>query len=94
MLGDSTEIDEDLLRQSVLNTLIEEAAATNYSEKLDFGVTDQLVDEVIEIPQFQTDGQFDVRTFDRALGQMGVSRPGFREELKRDLIEYQGERSS
>ena len=90
MLGDSTAINEDLLRQSVLNTLIEEAAATNYSEKLDFGVTDQLVDEVIvEIPQFQTDGQFDVRPFDRALGQMGVSRLGFREELKRDLIEDQ-----
>jgi len=90
VLGDSTAIDEDLLRQSVLNTLIEEAAATGYSEKLDFGVTDQLIDNVIlEIPQFQTDGQFDVRTFDRALGQMGMSRLGFREELKRDLIEYQ-----
>ena len=90
VLGDSTAIDEDLLRQSVLNALIEEAAATGYSDKLDFGVTDQLVDNVIvEIPQFQTDGKFDVRTFDRALGQMGMSRLDFREELKRDLIEYQ-----
>ena len=90
VLGDSSAIDEDLLRQSVLNALIEEAAATGYSDKLDFGVTDQLVDNVIvEIPQFQTDGQFDVRTFDRALGQMGMSRLDFREELKRDLIEYQ-----
>ena len=83
-------LNEDLLRQSVLNALIEEAAATGYSDKLDFGVTDQLVDNVIvEIPQFQADGQFDVRTFDRALGQMGMSRLDFREELKRDLIEYQ-----
>ena len=66
MLGDSTAINEDLLRQSVLNALIE-TAATGYSDKLDFGVTDQLVDNVIvEIPQFQADGQFDVRTFDRA----------------------------
>ena len=90
VLGDSTAVDEDLLRQSVLNALIEEAAATGYADKLDFGVTDQLVDNVIvEIPQFQTDGQFDVRTFDRALGQMGMSRLDFREELKRDLIEYQ-----
>ena len=90
VLGDSTAINEDLLRQSVLNALIEEAAATGYSDKLDFGVTDQLVDNVIvEIPQFQADGQFDVRTFDRALGQMGMSRLDFREELKHDLIEYQ-----
>ncbi len=90
VLGDSTAINEDLLRQSVLNALIEEAAATGYSDKLDFGVTDQLVDNIIvEIPQFQADGQFDVRTFDRALGQMGMSRLDFREELKHDLIEYQ-----
>ncbi len=90
VLGDSTAINEDLLRQSVLNALIEEAAAIGYSDKLDFGVTDQLVDDVIvEIPQFQADGQFDVRTFDRALGQMGMSRLDFREELKHDLIEYQ-----
>ena len=90
VLGDSSAIDEDLLRQSVLNALMEEAAATGYSDKLDFGVTDQLVDDlIVEIPQFQTDGQFDVRTFDRALGQMGMSRLDFREELKRDLIEYQ-----
>jgi len=90
VLGDSTAIDEDLLRQSVLNALIEEAAATGYSEKLDFGVTDQLLDElIVGLPQFQIDGQFDVKIFDRALGQMGMSRLGFREELKRDLIEYQ-----
>ena len=90
VLGDSTVIDEDLLRQSVLNALIEEAAATGYSEKLDFGVTDLLVDNlIVGLPQFQIDGQFDVKIFDRALAQMGMSRLSFREELKRDLIEYQ-----
>ena len=46
VLGDSTAINEDLLRQSVLNALIEEAAATGYSDKLDFGVADQLVDNL------------------------------------------------
>ncbi len=90
ILGDPGAINEDLLRQSVLNALIEEASATRYSEKLAFGVTDQLVDQVIvEIPQFQTDGRFDPRLFDQAIGRMGMSRLGFREELKRNLIEYQ-----
>lgn len=90
LLGDSGAIDEDLLRQSVLNALVEEAATTSYSEKLAFGVTDQLVDQVIvEIPQFQTEGRFDPRTFDRAIGQMGMSRLDFRDELKGNLIEYQ-----
>ena len=90
ILGDPGAINEDLLRQSVLNALVEEAAATSYSAKLAFGGTDQLVDQVIvEIPQFQTDGQFDPRAFDRAIGQMGMSRLDFRDELKRNLIEYQ-----
>ena len=90
ILGDPSAVNEDLLRQSVLNALIEEAAATRYSQKLSFGVTDQLVDQVlVEIPQFQTDGRFDARLFDQAVGRMGMSRLGFREELKRNLIEYQ-----
>ncbi len=90
ILGDPGAINEDLLRQSVLNALVEEAAATSYSAKLAFGVTDQLVDQVIvEIPQFQTDDRFDPRAFDRAIGQMGMSRLDFRDELKRNLIEYQ-----
>ena len=90
ILGDPSAINEDLLRQSVLNALIEEASATRYSQRLSFGVTDQLVDQVlVEIPQFQSDGRFDARLFDQAVGRMGMSRLGFREELKRNLIEYQ-----
>ena len=90
ILGDPSAINEDLLRQSVLNALIEEASATRYSQKLSFGVTDQLVDQVlVEMPQFQTDRRFDARLFDQAVGRMGMSRLGFREELKRNLIEYQ-----
>lgn len=90
LLGDPTAINEDLLRQSVLNALVEEAAATSYSKKLAFAVTDQLIDQIIvEIPEFQTEGRFDPRAFDRAIGQMGVARLEFREELKRNLIEYQ-----
>ena len=90
ILGDPGAVDEDLLRKSVLNALIEEASATRYSQKLSFGVTDELVDQVIvEVPQFQTDGRFDARLFDQAIGRMGMSRLGFREELKRNLIEYQ-----
>ena len=77
ILGDPSAVNEDLLRQSVLNALIEEASATRYSQKLSFGVTDQLVDQVlVEIPQFQTDGRFDARLFDQAAGRMGMSRLG------------------
>ena len=90
ILGDPGSINEDLLRQSVLNSLIDEASVTHYSEKLEFGVTDQLVDQVlVNIPQFQSDGRFDARLFDQAIVRMGMSRLRFREELRRNLIEYQ-----
>ncbi|RZO76212.1 MAG: hypothetical protein EVA61_02395 [Litorivicinaceae bacterium] len=90
ILGDPSSINEDVLRQSVLNSLIDEASVTHYSEKLEFGVTDQLVDQVlVNIPQFQSDGRFDARLFDQAIIRMGMSRLRFREELRRNLIEYQ-----
>ena len=90
ILGDQTSVNEDLLRQSVLNALIQEASATYYAEQLAFGVSDQLIDQVIvEIPQFQIGGQFDVVAFDRAIAPMGMTRLSFREELRRNLTEYQ-----
>lgn len=90
VLGDPTAINEDLLRKSVLNSLIEEASTHYYAEMLSFGVAEQLIDQVIRgIPQFQTDGRFDATAFDRAIGPMGMSRLGFREELRRNLTSYQ-----
>ncbi len=90
VLGDPTAINEDLLRKSVLNVLIDEASAHYYAERLSFGVAEQLIDQVIRgIPQFQTDGRFDATAFDRAIGPMGMSRLGFREELRRNLTSYQ-----
>ena len=76
ILGDPGSINEDLLRQSVLNSLIDEASVTHYSEKLEFGVTDQLVDQVlVNIPQFQSDGRFDARLFDQAIVRHGHVAP-------------------
>lgn len=90
ILGDPKRINEDLLRESVLNALIREASATYYAEQLGFSVSDQLIDQVIiEIPQFQTEGLFDPVAFDRAIGPMGMSRLSFRDELRRNLTEYQ-----
>lgn len=90
ILSDQTTVNEDLLQQSVLNALIQEASATYYAEQLAFGVSDQLIDQVIvEIPQFQIGGRFDVTAFDRAIAPMGMTRLSFREELRRNLTEYQ-----
>jgi len=90
VLQDPQAINENLLKQSVLNALIEDAAAQSYSLNLGFDVSDQLVDQaILGIPQFRTDGQFDPVRYDQALRGLGLSRLGFREELERNLFTYQ-----
>lgn len=90
VLNDPALIDEARLRQSVLAALIEEAAAVDYANALGFGAPENLIDQVIlEIPQFQRDGQFDPVLYDQAISQIGLSRLGFRADLQRNLLDYQ-----
>lgn len=90
VVNDPSLIDEELLRQGVFKLLVEQAQAENYASELDLNVADQLIDQaILNIPQFQRDGQFDSEIFDGAIGQMGLSRLEFRDELKRNLIKYQ-----
>jgi len=90
VVQDPALIDESRLRQGVLATLIEEAVALDFAEQLGFGAPERVVDQIIlDVPQFQRDGRFDPALYDQTLGQMGLSRLGFRESLKRDLLDYQ-----
>lgn len=90
VLQDPALIDESRLRQSVLAAMVEEAAAVDYANELGLGAPEGLVDLVIlDVPQFQRDGRFDPVLYDQTLGQLGLSRLGFRDDLKRDLLDYQ-----
>lgn len=90
MVNDPAAIDETVLRNSVMRGLIDDAALQNYAQGLGYSVSDAQLDAVIvQIPQFQVDGRFDAGAYDRALGQLGLSRLGFRDELRRNLLRYQ-----
>jgi peptidyl-prolyl cis-trans isomerase D len=90
MQSNPGEIDEDLLRQRVLNALIEQAAVVHYAGQLGMGAPDPVLDEIIvEIPEFQTDGRFDPALYDQTLGQMGLSRLGFKAQLEKNILDYQ-----
>ncbi len=90
MLSDPTAIDENLLRQRVFNALIEQAAVVHYAGQLGMGAPDPVLDRVIvEIPEFQRDGRFDPVLYDQTLGQMGLSRLGFKSELEKNILDFQ-----
>jgi peptidyl-prolyl cis-trans isomerase D len=90
MLSDPTAIDENVLRQRVFNALIEQAAVVHYAGQIGMGAPDPVLDQVIiEIPEFQRDGRFDPALYDQTLGQMGLSRLGFKAELEKNILDYQ-----
>lgn len=90
ILPDPGAIDESRLRQQVLAGLATEAATQDYAHTLGFRVTESLLDQlIVTVPQFQRDGQFDPVLYDQAISRLGQSRLGFREALKKDLINYQ-----
>ena len=80
-------IDEDLLRESVLENLIERAVLLDGADQADFFVSERMIDQLIlSTPDFQVDGQFNADRFDLVIRNMGItSRLAFRELLREEL---------
>ncbi len=75
--------DESMLRQQVLEQLIEETALRQYVEKSGYRVGDEALSRMIrEMPAFQTDGNFDSGMYQAQLRSLGQSPVGFEERLR------------
>ncbi len=75
--------DESMLRQQVLEQLIEETALRQYVEKSGYRVGDEALSRMIrEMPAFQTDGSFDSGMYQAQLRSLGQSPVGFEERLR------------
>ncbi|WP_434458591.1 SurA N-terminal domain-containing protein [Stutzerimonas urumqiensis] len=80
-------LNDQLLRESALNSLIERMLLLQATQDMDFAFSDQALDElIVQTPEFQVNGKFDVARFDQVLQQMGYSRLEFRQLLQGEML--------
>ena len=85
---DPSMIDDQLLRASVLDSLIERAVLLDAAREADLRITDAMIDMLIlSTPDFQANGEFDSNRFDAAIRNMGLgSRMAFRDLVRQELL--------
>lgn len=81
-------IDERLLRDSVLQGLIERAVLLEGAKDARLNISEQMIDQMLlNTPDFQVNGQFDANRFDVVIRNMGMSsRMAFRELVRQELM--------
>lgn len=88
LLGDPEYVAS--FRKSVLDKMINDSLLEQHAESLGLRVSDQQVRQMIlDMPQFQTDGQFDQQVYQAALRRVGYTPDGFAELLRQDLVRNQ-----
>lgn len=85
---DPSLIDDNLLRASVLDGLIERAVLLEGAANANLTVSEQMIDQLIlGTPDFLVDGQFDANRFDIVIRNMGLSsRMAFRDLVRQELL--------
>ena len=79
------DIDEDKLRQDVLQDLINRKLLTIAGESMGLQYSDKRLDEeIVSTPVFQLNGVFDPGQFQLVLGGAGYTAVTYREEMRRD----------
>ncbi|GGD10082.1 SurA N-terminal domain-containing protein [Halopseudomonas salina] len=85
---DPNMIDDGLLRQSVLDGLIERAVLVEGARDFDLRISEPMIDQLIlSTPDFQVEGEFDANRFDIVIRNMGLgSRLAFRDLVRQELL--------
>ncbi len=79
------EIDEDRLRNNVLQSLISRELLAQETENLGLQYSDSALDvEIVSTPVFQVDGEFNSQQFQLVIGSAGFSAVTYREEMRLD----------
>lgn len=87
---DPSGLDDDLLRHSVLDQLINASILQQTSERLGFRVSDEQLGRMIRtMPAFQDNGRFAMERYQRRLLQEGYSPVGFEQMLRESLVAEQ-----
>ncbi len=86
--------DEALLKQSVLDNLVENSLVNGETLAAGYKISDtQLFERIRSVPQFQVDGKFDQTRYDQLLASQGRSKVEFEEQLRQEERVNQYQRS-
>ncbi len=84
---DPSLLNDRLLRESALNSLIERMLLLQAAKSADFAFSQQSLDQLIlQTPEFQVEGVFNAARFDQVLQQMGYTRMQFRRLLEQEML--------
>ncbi|UYM16058.1 SurA N-terminal domain-containing protein [Endozoicomonas euniceicola] len=84
---DPSLIDDKLLQENVLNSLIERSLLLQAAQSGKMDVSDASLDQlIISIPEFQQDGQFNQERFQMVLRSVGMTPLQFRSVLREDIL--------
>ncbi|MDK9738308.1 peptidylprolyl isomerase [Vibrio sp. D404a] len=88
MLADPAYVES--FRRSVLDRMINDVLLEQQAESLGLRISDsQIRTMILEMPQFQTAGQFDQEVYQAALRRAGFGPESFAEYMRRDLMRNQ-----
>ena len=84
---DSSMLDDKLLKDSALKSLIERKLILQAAQNDKFAFSQQALDQLIlSTPEFQVDGKFNADRFDQVIRQMGYDRMQFRRMFGEEML--------
>lgn len=84
---DVSQLDEKMLRESALNSLIERNLLLQGAKDSGLAFSQPALDQLIlGMPLFQQDGKFNAARFDQVIMQEGYTRMDFRQRLGEDVL--------
>ncbi|SEG00860.1 SurA N-terminal domain-containing protein [Marinobacterium lutimaris] len=90
--ADPSAIDDKLLRQMVLDGLIQRAVLLQNADEMGFHLSEQMIDQIIvSTPQFQVDGKFDRNQFEAVLRSAGFTPLMYRDLIRKEQLIQQAQ---
>ncbi len=84
---DASLLDDKLLREAALKSLIERKLLLQSTKDAHFAFSQPALDQLIlNTPEFQVDGKFNSDRFDQVIRQMGHTRLQFRQMLEQEML--------
>jgi len=90
--ADPAAIDENMLRQMVIEGLISRKVLLQSADEMGFHLSDQMVDQIIvSTPQFQVEGKFDRDQYEAVLRSAGFTPLMYRDLIRKEKLIQQAE---